>query len=359
MSKQSKTTLKTSWLAAFAAIGLGAALLVVSQTSFAKDFAIHGAGATFPYPLYSQWAHKFYNLKRVKLNYQSIGSGGGIAQIKAKTVDFGASDAPLEKKELDQLGLIQFPMVVGGVAPVVNLKGISNGEIKLTPSLLADIYLGKVKKWNAKELTELNPSVKLPDKAITVVHRADGSGTTWIFTNYLAKVSKEWSDKVGCEKAVNWPTGVGGKGNEGVAAYVQRIDGAIGYVEFAYAVQNNMTYALLKNKDGNFVAPDMKSFQASAANADWKSAPGMYLVLTDQPGKDTWPISGASFILIYKEQTDAEKAKTLLEFFDWCYKHGRDIAEKLHYIPMPDNVINIVGELWKENIKANGNPVWK
>jgi len=277
---------------------------------------INGAGATFPYPVYSQWAYKYNKINGMQLNYQSIGSGGGIAQIKAKTVDFGASDAPLTAQELNESGLFQFPMVMGGVVATINIPGIKNNTLKLSSNILADIYLGKIKKWNDPAITGINPGLKLPDKDITVVHRADGSGTTWIFTNYLEKVSKDWASKVGSGKAVSWPAGVGGKGNEGVAAYVQRIGGAIGYVEYAYALQNKMTTILLNNKSGKYVTPSIESFQEAAANADWTNAPGFYMVLTDQPGEKSWPITGASFILIYKNQIDPVKAKTMLEFFD-------------------------------------------
>ncbi|MHB2147987.1 phosphate ABC transporter substrate-binding protein PstS [Calditrichota bacterium LG25] len=321
---------------------------------------INGAGATFPYPVYSQWAYKYEKLTRIKVNYQSIGSGGGIAQIKAKTVDFGASDAPLTKEELDEAGLIQFPMVIGGVVPIVNLPGVEEGSIKLSAKALADIYLGKIKNWNDPQLKQLNPDVNLPDKAITTVHRADGSGTTWIFTNYLSKVSYEWKEKVGFGKAVAWPraSSVAGKGNEGVASFVKNVEGAIGYVEYAYAFQNKMNYVQLQNKDGNFVKPVIESFQAAAANADWANAPGYYMVLTDQPGVDSWPITGASFILMHKEQTDKDHARNVLEFFDWCYRHGADLAVKLHYVPVPEEVYTIVETTWKNEIKANGQPVW-
>jgi phosphate transport system substrate-binding protein len=320
--------------------------------------AVTGAGASFPYPVYGQWAHKYGQLSGLQLNYQSIGSGGGIAQIKAKTVDFGASDAPLKKEDLDASGLIQFPMIMGGVVPVVNIKGVKAGELRLTPQLLSDIFLGKVTKWDDQAVKQVNPGLKLPGKAITVVHRADGSGTTWIFTNYLDKVSAQWHGKVGTEKAVSWPVGVGGKGNEGVAAYVQRIDGSIGYVEFAYALENKMVHALLKNKAGKFVAPTIETFQAAAANADWKSAPGFYMVLTDQSGDTSWPITGASFILVYREQAEAEKTRALLKFFDWCYKNGIKDATDLAYVPMPQNVVNLVEDIWSREIKAGGKAVW-
>jgi len=325
----------------------------------AQNKLISGAGATFPYPVYAQWANAYYQMNGVKLNYQAIGSGGGIAQIKAKTVDFGASDAPLTKDELDKIGLIQWPMIMGGVVPVIHVEGIAKGELKLSPELLADIYLGKVTKWNDSAIAKENPDLNLPNKGITVVHRSDGSGTTWIYTNYLDKVSSEWHTKVGTDKSVAWPTGVGGKGNQGVAAYVQRINGAIGYVEYAYALQNQMTYVKLQNKAGNYVDPTMETFMAAASNADWKNAPGYYLVLTDQPGEKSWPITGASFILFYKDQKDMATARQVLDFFDWCYQHGQEMAEKLDYVPMPDKVIQMVENTWSNKITMNGESVWK
>lgn len=319
---------------------------------------ISGAGATFPYPLYSQWAHQYNQVTQTRVNYQSIGSGGGIRQIKARTVDFGASDAPLEPSDLEASGLFQFPMVIGGDVPVVNLKGIAAGEIKLDGTTLADIYLGKITKWNDPAIRRLNEGLKLPDKAITVVSRADGSGTTWIFTQYLSAVSPEWASKVGVGTSVAWPAGVGGKGNEGVASYVQRIDGAIGYVEYAYALQNNLTYAKMKNRAGKFVAPNLETFMAAAANADWANAPKFYLVLVDQPGDNSWPITGATFILVYREQSDPARAKVMMDYFNWCYNHGSDIAINLHYVPMPANVVKIVQDRWITDIRSGGAPVW-
>jgi len=340
-------------------VGAGALAVVVATGTAGADTMISGAGATFPYPIYSQWADAYNKQTGIKLNYQSIGSGGGIAQIKASTVDFGASDAPLTAKELDEAGLMQFPMIMGGVVPVVNLKGVTAGALKLTPGLLADIYLGKVTKWNEAAVAAVNPDLKLPDKAITVVHRSDGSGTTWIYTNYLDKISPAWHEKVGTDKAVEWPAGVGGKGNEGVAAYVQRIDGSIGYVEFAYALQNKMAYAQLQNKAGMFVSPTIDCFMAAAASADWKNAPGFYLVLTDQPGDASWPITGASFILMHRKQDKAETAQAVLKFFDWCYENGGAMAEKLDYVPMPDNVAEMVRAAWKESLAdPQGKMIW-
>ncbi|RJP18584.1 MAG: phosphate ABC transporter substrate-binding protein PstS [Candidatus Abyssobacteria bacterium SURF_5] len=329
-----------------------------SAVGLGQEVAINGAGATFPYPIYSQWTYKYNQLTGVRINYQSIGSGGGIAQIKAGTVHFGASDAPLKPEELDEAGLIQFPMVIGGVVPVINVSGIESGNLKLTPSLLADIFLGKITRWNHPSLLKANVGLRLPDKAITVVHRADGSGTTWIFTDYLSKVSPQWKESIGVGTAVAWPTGIGGKGNEGIATYVQRTAGSIGYVEYAYALQNKLVYALLQNKAGNFVAPTMETFQAAAAGADWKNAPGYYLILTDQDGAESWPITGASFILVYKQQRNAKQGKTMLSFFDWCYRHGADMAKELHYVPIPMNVVDLVKNTWQEQVTSNGQPLW-
>jgi phosphate transport system substrate-binding protein len=341
--------------ALFALACLGAA---VSSTA-ADVNSISGAGATFPYPVYAKWAEAYAAKTGVKLNYQSIGSGGGIKQIKARTVDFGASDAPLEAAELDEAGLMQFPMIMGGVVPVVNLPTMSPGSLQLDGQVLADIFLGKVKKWNDPAIAKLNKGVKLPDTAISVVHRADGSGTTWIFTNYLSKVSEDWKTKVGNDKAVSWPVGVGGKGNEGVASYVTRIKGSIGYVEYAYALQNKMNHVKLHNQAGVFVEPSSKTFQAAAANADWSHAPGFYMVLTDQPGKESWPITGASFILVYKAQEDPKLGATMLKFFDWAYHNGQKMADELDYVPMPDSVVKLVEGAWTSSVKGqDGSAVW-
>ena len=340
------------------AILISLAMLTLTAGVASAGTAINGAGATFPYPVYAQWAWLYNKDTGVKLNYQSIGSGGGIRQIKAKTVDFGASDAPLKAEELNESGLLQFPMIMGGVVPVVNVPGITSGQLKLSGSTLADIFMGKVTKWNDDAIAKENPELKLPDTAITVVHRADGSGTTWIFTNYLSKVSGTWKESVGNAKSVKWPAGVGGKGNEGVASYVQRIKGSIGYVEYAYALQNKLTYSLLQNRSGKYVAPTSEAFQAAAANADWANADGFYLVLTDQPGADSWPITGASFILVYKNQENAATAKEVLKFFDWCYRNGAATAAKLDYVPMPDKVVALVEKAWTEQLKADGKPVW-
>ncbi|MEK7717679.1 MAG: phosphate ABC transporter substrate-binding protein PstS, partial [Pseudomonadota bacterium] len=293
------------------------------------------------------------------MNYQSIGSGGGIKQITARTVDFGASDAPLTVEKLNEIGLIQFPMVMGGVVPVINIAGIKPGELKLSGPVLADVYLGKIKEWNDPAIAKLNPGVKLPQEKITVVARSDGSGTTFIFTHYLAKVSPEFKEKVGNNTSVSWPAGVGGKGNEGVASYVQRLKGSIGYVEYAYALQNKMAYAQLQNKAGKFVKPDSETFQAAAAGADWAGTPGFNLMLTDQTGENSWPITGATFILVYKKQEKPEVGKEVLKFFDWAYRHGDKLAEQLDYVPMPTSVVKLVEETWKKEIKdAGGKAVW-
>jgi phosphate transport system substrate-binding protein len=336
---------------------------VVATAGFAglksNAASINGAGASFPAPAYQRWAFDYGRMTHVKINYQSVGSGAGIAQIKAKTVDFGASDKPLKKADLDKVGLIQFPMLMGGVVPVVNLPGVKAGQVKLSAEVLADIFLGKIKKWNDPVIVALNNGVELPDLAINVVHRSDGSGTTWIFTNYLTKVSTEWAKGPGNGKAVAWPCGIGGQKNAGVAAMVMKVKGSIGYVELAYALTNDMAYTLLKNKAGKFVAPTTEAFQAAAANADWENAPGFYMVLTDQPGSKSWPITGATYILIYKNQKDITKAANVLKFFDWAYSKGDKTAMDLHYVPMPDNVVEMVKAVWKKEVKAAGKAVYK
>ena len=341
----------------------GAAMACIAAaglTGMAQAADITGAGATFPYPIYAKWAEAYKAKTQIGLNYQSIGSGGGIKQIKAKTVDFGASDMPLEGKDLDAAGLTQFPAVMGGVVPVYNLPGIAAGEIKFSGPLLADIFLGKVTKWNDPAIAKLNPGVKLPSQAITVVHRSDGSGTTFIWTNYLGKVSPEWKDKVGESTSVQWPTGIGGKGNEGVAAFVQKSAGAIGYVEYAYALQNKLTFGQMQNKASKFVKPDSASFQAAAANADWKSAPGFGILLTEQPGDQSWPVTGATFILMYKSQDKPERAQQVLDFFAWGYKNGDKLAMQLDYVPMPATVVKQIEAAWASEIKdSSGKPIWK
>ncbi len=334
-----------------------AAAFAIPTVAHADNIA--GAGATFPYPLYAKWAEAYRAETGIGVNYQSIGSGGGIKQIKAKTVDFGASDMPLKPEVLDMAGLMQWPMVIGGVVPVVNVPGIKPGDLKLTGAVLADIYLGKVAKWNDPAIAALNPSLALPDQAIAPVHRSDGSGTSFIFTDYLAKASPTWKDSVGVSTAVEWPTGLGGKGNEGVAAMTGQTVGAIGYVEYAYALQNKMTYAQMQNAAGQFVTPDGASFQAAAANADWANAPGFHLVLTNPPGADSWPITGASFILMHKTQDEPETAKRVLAFFDWAYRKGDQMAEQLHYVPIPGKVVAVVEASWAKNMSdKDGKPVW-
>ena len=318
-----------------------------ASTAFAQD--VTGAGASFPAPVYAKWADAYNKATGARINYQSVGSGAGIKQINAKTVDFGASDAPLKDDELAKSGLIQFPTVIGGVVPVVNIKGIAPGQLKLTGQVLGDIYLGKITKWNDAALTALNPGVALPDAAIAPVRRADGSGTSFNFTNYLSKVNAEWKTKVGEGTAVNWPTGAGGKGNEGVSAFVQRLPNSIGYVEYAYAKQNKMAYTLLKNEAGTFVAPDDLTFKAAAANADW--AKTFYQVLTNQPGKDSWPITAATFIMMHKVQDKPVNATNTLKFFDWAYTSGDKMAADLDYVPMPDSVKGLVHKLWADSIK--------
>ncbi|MGB8436437.1 MAG: phosphate ABC transporter substrate-binding protein PstS [Burkholderiales bacterium] len=339
---------------------LAALVVAASLTSsvFAAD--ITGAGATFPYPIYAKWADAYRKATGNGLNYQSIGSGGGIKQIRSKTVDFGASDKPLKAEELEQSGLVQFPAIIGGVVPVMNVPGLDPGQLKLSGQLLADIYLGKVKSWNDPAIAGMNPGVALPASAITVVHRSDGSGTTFLFTNYLSKVSPEWKSSVGENTSVAWPAGIGGKGNEGVAAQVQRLKGSIGYVEYAYAKQNKMAYALLKNRAGSFVAPSEKTFQSAAASADWKNAAGFYEILTDEPGPESWPITGASFILMQKAQADPAKAMEVLKFFDWSFARGDKMASELDYVAIPQSVVALIKASWQANLKGPGGvPIWK
>ena len=316
----------------------------------AEAITLDGAGATFPYPIYSRWAFEYRRHTGTKINYQSIGSGGGIAQTKARTIDFGASDAPLTPEELETEGLVQFPLIIGGVVPIVNLEGIAPGVLKLDGEVLSRIFLGDIVKWNDEAIAALNPDVSLPDAEIAVIHRSDGSGTTWIFTHYLSRISPAWREKVGNGRAVNWPAGMGGKGNEGVAAYVQRVRGAIGYVEFAYAVQNNISHVQLKNRAGRFVEPTMSTFKAAATSADWSRHRGFFLVLTDQPGDDAWPITGASFILMQRRQEDKRVTQEALKFFTWCYENGASVAETLHYVPIPENVVAMVRKVWKEQL---------
>ena len=336
-------------------------LLALVNLGQAESLSLNGAGASFPYPVYSQWAHKYHELNGVKVNYQSIGSGGGIAQTKAKTVDFGATDEPMKPEDLEKIGLVQFPTVMGGVVPVLNVPGLESGQLKLDGATLAAIFMGTINKWDDAAIKKLNPDLKLPSQAITVAHRTDGSGTTFIFTSYLAAVSPEFKAKVGAGKAVKWPAAnsIGGKGNEGVAGQVKAVSGAIGYVEYAYAFQNKIPYALLKNQAGKFVSPSIESFQAAAANADWTKAPkGFSLMLNNQPGEASWPIVGATYIMVYKDYADANKGKAILKFFDWGYKHGADQAKDLHYVPLPDNVVKLVQAEWAKEIKSGGKPLW-
>ena len=330
------------------AIALASAALCVGTAAKAQQ--ITGAGATFPYPIYSKWSEEYSKETGVKLNYQSIGSGGGIAQIKAGTVVFGASDAPLPPDQLRENGLAQFPMVIGGVVPVVNLEGVQPGQLQFTGPLLADIYLGKIKKWNDPQIESLNQGVKLPAVAITVVHRSDGSGTTFNWVNYLAKVSPEWKSKVGEGTSVSWPTGIGGKGNEGVAAYVGRIKGSIGYVEYAYVLQNKMTYGQVQNQAGQFIKPDTASFQAAAASADWAHAQDFYLVMTNAPGKDAYPVTATSFILMHKQPKDEAASKAALAFFKWALEHGQSLAEQLDYVPLPEPLAKQIEAYWQAEI---------
>lgn len=326
----------------------GIVSMVVAGTAFAAE--ITGAGASFPAPVYSKWAEAYQKATGNKVNYQSIGSSGGIKQINAKTVDFGASDAPLKDEELAKNGLVQFPTVIGGVVPVLNLQGIKPGELTITGEVLANIYLGKIKKWDDPAIKALNPTAKLPNQDILPVRRADGSGTTFIFTNYLSKVSSDWKSSVGEGTSVNWPGGgTGGKGNEGVAAFVQRLNGAIGYVEYAYAKQNKMTHVKMKNSSGAVVEPSDDAFKAAAAGADWSKS--YYQILTNQQGKDAWPIAGATFILVHKSQEKPEQGTEVLKFFDWAYKNGGKLASDLDYVPMPDTVVNQIRTTWKNSVK--------
>jgi phosphate transport system substrate-binding protein len=320
---------------------------------------ISGAGATFPYPVYSKWASVYKQQTGVGLNYQSIGSGGGIKQIKAKTVTFGASDMPLKPQDLQAAGLVQFPMIIGGVVPVVNIKGVNAGALTLDGATLAAIYLGDIKKWNDERLQKLNPKLALPDSAIAPVYRSDGSGTNFLFTDYLSKESARFKESIGANASVQWPTGIGAKGNEGVANMTTQTDGAVGYVEYAYAKQNKMAYALMVNKAGTAVAPSADSFQAAAASADWANAVGYYLILTDQDGSNSWPITGASFILVYADPPDAAATAEALKFFAWAYKDGGPMAAELSYVPLPATLTAQVEATWTAQIKSNGTPVWK
>jgi phosphate transport system substrate-binding protein len=313
---------------------------------------ISGAGATFPYPIYSKWADAYKQQTGVGLNYQSIGSGGGIKQIKAKTVTFGASDMPLEEKDLQESGLVQFPMIIGGVVPVVNFKGAQPGQMVLDGPTVAAIYMGEITKWNDPRIKKLNPSLNLPATAIAPIYRSDGSGTNFLFSNYLSSVSPKFKESIGANTSVQWPVGIGAKGNEGVANMTTQTDGAIGYVEYAYAKQNKMAYADLINSSGKKVAPDAESFQAAAASADWSNAPGYHLILTNQAGDKSWPITGASFILVYSTPPDPAATAAALKFFDWAYKNGGKMAAELDYVPLPESLIKQVRATWKSQIKG-------
>jgi phosphate transport system substrate-binding protein len=328
------------------------AALAFSVLGFASQAAdITGAGATFPYPIFAKWAEVYKKIENVGLNYQSIGSSGGLRQIRAKTVTFGASDAPVAGPQLVKDGMVQFPVILGGVVPIANIDGFKQGELKLTGQVLADIFMGTITKWNDPKIAALNPGKNLPNQSITVVHRADGSGTTFIFTDYLNEVSKPWADKVGKGAAVKWPasSSVGGKGNEGVAANVTRVKGSIGYVEYAYAKKNNITYTQMMNKDGQYVAPSEKTFAAAAAGADWFSVPGMGISLVEQKGAASWPITGASFVLMYKEPANKQASKDVIKFFSWAFKDGQQLALDLDYVPLPDTLTKaIASKVWSQ-----------
>lgn len=343
--------------AAIRRAGAAAIMALVGLAAHAVDLT--GAGASFPYPLYAKWAAAYHKQTGERINYQSMGSGGGQQQIIAGTVDFGASDDPMSGAQLARHGLLQFPSVVGGTVPVVHIEGVGPNELRLTGPLLADIYLGKVSRWDDPAIVALNPELELPPSPIVVVHRADGSGTTYTWTDYLSKVSPQWKEQVGTGKAVRWPIGQGGKGNEGVAAYVRQLKNSIGYVEYAYAGQGGLAPVLLRNRDGGFTAPGQEAFAAAAAHADWGSAPGMGVSLTDMPGADSWPITTASFILVPRQMPDLERGRSVLAFFDWAYGQGDALARELHYVPLPDAVVDRIARAWREELRGPGGaPVW-
>lgn len=344
--------MKQSLVALFAAFAATAA-----ATAPVNAADISGAGATFPYPIYAKWADAYKKETNIGLNYQSIGSGGGIKQIEAGTVTFGASDKPLPGDELEKNGLVQFPTVMGGLTPVVNLDGIAPGQLVFDGPTLAKIYLGEITAWNDPAIQKLNPDAKLPSDAIAVVYRSDGSGTTFVWTNYLSKVSEDFKSKIGSNTSVQFPVGIGAKGNEGVANNVMQTKGSIGYVEYAYAKQNKLAFTKMINKDGKTVSPVKEAFQAAAANADWASAPGMGVILTDQPGADTWPITNPTFILMHKKSKDVAAAKEALKFFDWAYANGDKMAEELDYVPLPDNVVALVKKSWAEIVGDDNKPI--
>jgi len=336
-----------------AALTLGAAAVVASADT------ITGAGASFPYPIYAKWAAQYHQETGNQVNYQSIGSGGGQQQIIARTVDFGASDDPMPGAALAEHRLLQFPAVIGGTVPVVNVDGVAAGQLRLSGAVLADIFLANIKTWNDPAIAALNPDLDLPDRAIIVIHRSDGSGTTFGWTNYLSKVSPTWKARVGEGKSVKWPTGQGGKGNEGVAAYVRQLKNSIGYVEYAYAKQNRLAWAQMQNRDGQFVQPAQEAFAAAAANADWHSAPGMGVVLTDAPGAQSWPVTAASFILVHQTQRRPQAGRAVLDFFDWAFKHGAQAARELDYVPMPEAVVAQITAAWQNNIRTTeGATIW-
>jgi phosphate transport system substrate-binding protein len=334
----------------FARAIAAAGLVAASTSAFAAD--ITGAGATFPFPIYSKWADAYKKQTGNGLNYQSIGSGAGIKQIVSKTVTFGASDMPLKVEQLDKDGLVQWPMVMGAIVPVVNLESVKVGEMVFDGPTLADIYLGKITKWDDPAIKKLNPNVKLPSEAIAVVHRADGSGTTFNFTDYLSKVNPDWKGKVGVGTAVEWPAGVGAKGNEGVSGNIGQTKNSIGYVEYAYAKQNKLVYTAMVNKAGKTVQPTTETFQAAASNADWTHAPGYYVILTDQPGDMSWPITASTFILMHKNPADKAASAEAIKFFKWSFENGGKMAEELDYIPMPDNVVKLIQKTWSTDIKS-------
>jgi phosphate transport system substrate-binding protein len=335
---------------------LAAASIGLSGAVQAAD--ITGAGATFPFPIYAKWAEAYKKETNIGLNYQSIGSGGGIRQIKAKTVAFGATDAPLKGEELTKEGLIQFPTVMGGVVPAINVAGIEAGKLKLTGQLIAEIYLGDIKKWNDPKIAALNAGVTLPDASINPVYRSDGSGTTFVWTDYLSRVSPDWKTKIGANQSVQWPVGIGGKGNEGVSASVKQVANSIGYVEYAYAKQNKLAFALVQNADGNYPAPDDKAFQAAAANANWNEAPGFGISLNNQKGAQAWPITSATFILIHAKPEKPEEAQAALKFFDWAYKSGDGLATGIDYVPLPSNVKDMARAAWKGVVDNSGKPIF-
>lgn len=344
----------------FKSVVVSSVLAAAAFSAAASAQSINGAGASFPHPIYAKWAEEYNRETGVKINYQAIGSGGGIRQITAKTVDFGATDAPLDQQKLNDEGMIQFPMVMGAIVPVVNIPGIEPGALKLTGDIVADIYMGKIKKWNDERITRINPDLKIPGQPIYVVHRSDGSGTTYNFTDYLSQVSETWKKDVGTNTDITWPkaaTTIGANGNAGVANFVRRTRGSIGYVEYAFAKQNNLSHTQLASAEGKFLQPTMETFQAAAMNADWKNAPGFRLLLNNQPGADSWPMTAATFILMHRDQVDAGRAREIVRFFDWSYENGGDMAEALDFIPMPESVVELVENTWKAQLTHKGTAI--